>query len=548
MKKILVIFLMAALFVGPVIAGGIVTNQNHSAKYTRMQCRDATLGIDAVFYNPAGVTKLGNGLHFSINNQTLGQGREIGSDYQFLHPTPKDYEASISAPLFPGVYAAFVAGKLGVSLGFNPIGGGGGAEYKEGLPSLEYPVSDLVPLLALQGQPVTDYRLNMLFEGKSTFYGIQANVSYQINDMLSVAVGGRYVIAREAYTGHMKDIQILMGTTWIPAPTYFDGAAATYTDSANFYSNVSNLYNSTATAVQAFPSNDPLTDITAIILLQAAGINPTGYTNNQAVIALSAVSDNAANGSAQYAAGAQKAAAASRSLADQEVDAKKTATGITPIISVNFSPIDMLNIAVKYEFKTKLEFTNETAADNSKAGLVGIDPDTGLPIYLSPNGEKTRLDIPAMISAGVTLNPIDPLLISAGAHYYFDKEADWGGRQDQLDRGLIEVALGAEYGFGDNLAVSAGWLMTSTGAKAAYQTDQSYSLNTNTFGGGLGYKITDFLELNLAGSYTMYQEGTNTFQRELGGEGQSNLFSTLTETYNKYTWIVAVGLDISITR
>ncbi len=109
-----------------------------------------------------------------------------------------------------------------------------------------------------------------------------------------------------------------------------------------------------------------------------------------------------------------------------------------------------------------------------------------------------------------------------------------------------KLHLGAEYTIKDALAISAGWLMTSTGATEAYQTDQSYSLDTHTFGGGAGYKITDFLELNLAGSYTMYQEGTSTFDRELGGVGQSGVMSSLTETYNKNTWIVAIGLDISL--
>ena len=90
--------------------------------------------------------------------------------------------------------------------------------------------------------------------------------------------------------------------------------------------------------------------------------------------------------------------------------------------------------------------------------------------------------------------------------------------------------------------------MTSTGVKPEYQTDQSYSLNTSTFGGGVGYKITNFLELNVAGSYTIYQEGTRSFNRELGGTGQSGVFVPLTETYNKDTWIVALGLDISIAR
>jgi len=529
---------MAALFMGPVIAGGIVTNQNHSAKYTRMQCRDATLGIDAVFYNPAGVAMLDKGFHFSINNQTLGQGRKIGSDYQYLHPTPKDYEASISAPIFPGVYAAFVSGKFGVSLGFNPIGGGGGAEYKEGLPSLEYPVADLVPLLQAQGQPVTDYSLDALFEGKSVFYGYQANVSYKINDMLSVAVGARLVTAKENYTGHLQDIQILVGGTWTPATNFFQYAATTYTGYATSFTAAATNINNAITG-GLIGADDPLTDPVAIGTLTALGLYTEGMTNSQAAMAFS-------GSAAVMTENAQTATAASAALADQEVDATKTATGITPIVSVNIHPIDMLNIALKYEFKTKLEFTTEADAD--KQGLTGFDPETGAPVYLFPDGEKTNLDIPALLSAGVTLNPIDPLLISTGMHYYFDKNANWDGREDDLERGLIEFALGAEYTFGEHLAASAGWLMTSTGATEEYQTDQSYSLDTHTFGGGLGFKITDYLELNLAGSYTMYMEGTNSFQRELGGEGQSGLFVPLTETYNKNTWIVALGVDISIAR
>jgi long-subunit fatty acid transport protein len=538
MKRILVSFLMAALFLGPVIAGGIVTNTNHSAKYTRMQCRDATLGIDAVYYNPAGVAMLDKGFHFSINNQTIGQGRKIGSDYEYLNPDPKDYEASVSAPLFPGIYAAAVLGKFGVSFGFNPIGGGGGAEYEEGLPSLEYGVADLVPLLQAQGQPVTDYRLDALFEGKSVFFGYQANLAYKINDMLSLAVGARLVTAKESYTGHLQDVDILVGGTWTPATDFFQYAATTYSGYAtSFAGAATNLQN--AIDAELIGANDPLTDPLAIATLTALGLYSEGMTNTQAVGAFTGAS-------AAMTENAQSATAASTALADQEVEATKTATGITPIISVNFHPIDMLNIAVKYEFKTNLEFTTEADAD--KQGLVGFDPETGAPVYLFTDGEKTHLDIPAMLSVGLTLNPIDPLLISAGGHYYFDKDANWDGREELLDRGLIEAALGAEYSFGEHLAASAGWLMTLTGATEEYQTDQSYSLDTHTFGGGLGYKINDFLELNLAGSYTIYMEGSKTFQRELGGEGQSGVFNPITETYNKNTWIVAVGLDISIAR
>lgn len=501
MKRIPVLILLTVLFMSPVIAGGIVTNMNQSAKYTRMLCRDATLGIDAVFYNPAGLTKLGNGFHFSVNNQTIGQSRTIGSSYQYLRPSPKDFEAGVSAPIFPGVYAAFRLGKFAISAGFNPIGGGGSASYDEGLPSLEYSVSDLVPMLFAQGQNITDYSLDALFEGSSTFFGYQANLSYKINDMLSVAVGGRYVTAKEIYTGHLKDVQIYLDGAWVPAPTFFEGAAAQYTGYVTSFTTAATNLQAAITG-GVIGANDPLADPVAIGTLNALGLYAPGMTNSMAVAAFTGAAASAT-------VGAQQSTAAAIALSDQEVDAEKTGSGITPIVSVNISPIEMLNIALKYEFKTKLELT--TSAATGKEGLVGFNPVTGDPIYLFPDGDLTNMDIPAMLSAGVTLKPIEPLLISGGFHYFFDKDANWDGREEFIDRGLYEIALGAEYAIGEKLAVSAGYLMTSAGVTADYQNDQNHSLSANTFGGGFGFKITEMIELNLAGSYTKYVESEKTF-------------------------------------
>ena len=56
---------------------------------------------------------------------------------------PKEYVGNVSAPIFPGVYVAYNTGKLSFSAGFNPIGGGGGAEYKTGLPSFEMMIANI---------------------------------------------------------------------------------------------------------------------------------------------------------------------------------------------------------------------------------------------------------------------------------------------------------------------------------------------------------------------------------------------------------------------
>ncbi|MDZ7634495.1 MAG: hypothetical protein U5L72_08695 [Bacteroidales bacterium] len=144
MRKILTL-VSAMAITGSLFAGGLVTNTNHSAYMVRMLSRQASTGVDAAYFNPAGLTKLADGFHFSVNNQTIGQTKTITNDYYFLTEKPTEYVGTVSAPIFPGVYAVYKTGKLAFSAGFNPIGGGGGAEYATGLPSFETQIANLVP-------------------------------------------------------------------------------------------------------------------------------------------------------------------------------------------------------------------------------------------------------------------------------------------------------------------------------------------------------------------------------------------------------------------
>ena len=225
-------------------------------------------------------------------------------------------------------------------------------------------------------------------------------------------------------------------------------------------------------------------------------------------------------------------------LGDQEADMEKTASGFAPIISVDIHPTEQLNIALKYEHKTTLEFENNTTKDF----ITGIDASTGQPITMFPDGKKARYDIPAQIVVGLTYKPIEKLLVSTGFHYYLDKQADWAGKQDSLDGNSFEFALGAEYSVTDKLAVSAGYLMTQTGATEGFQSDLSFSLPSNTFGGGIAYKIKPNIELNLAASYTMYAEGEKNYTHNFAGSGT---YLPVKETYIKPILILAAGLNIS---
>src|SRR5512133_3869796 len=104
MKRLLLFSIAAGFAVVSAFAGGLVTNTNQSASWVRNPARDASRGIEAVYYNPAGIMALNNGFHFSLSNQYLTQKKEVENFYPYLNQSL--YKGSVKAPLFPSFYAA----------------------------------------------------------------------------------------------------------------------------------------------------------------------------------------------------------------------------------------------------------------------------------------------------------------------------------------------------------------------------------------------------------------------------------------------------------
>lgn len=542
MRKFLT-FVAAIFITGSLLAGGLVTNTNQSAMFTRLQNRNASTGIDAVYFNPAGLTKLGDGFYASVSNQIIGQTKTIGNNYNYLAgtsggTTSREFIGDVSAPLFPSVYVAYNTGKLSFSAGFNPIGGGGGAKYDKGLPSFEMGIADLVPLLGSQDIPTTQYSADILFEGSSVYFGYQANIGYKINDMLSIAAGVRLVSAANTYNGYLRNISVNpnypnFGAAYtggmVLANDFFTSGAATLNGLAagatSYVAGLQPLIDGGAGTVLL--SNGTAVGLTAVQVGQiqqiigAAGQDPTSMdiATAQIVLGASAPIFTAKAGSMTGYAGATQ---------DIEVDAEESGMGYTPIISVNFSPSDKLNIAVKYEGQTKFELT--TKVNDNKGGGIFTD------------GEKVIADMPAMFSLGVEYKPMDKLMVAASFNTYLDKNNDYDGSEsldiNMIDKNFMEYGLGVEYGLSDKLRASAGWVATSTGVNENYQNDQRYSTNTNSFGAGIGYRISSMIDLNIGGQYTFYAEGSKEFNHMLG-----EIPVPVTEIYNKKTWVVGVGLD-----
>lgn len=543
MKKILFSLLGFLMAGSMAFAGGLVTNTNQSATWARMLVRDASTSIDAVYYNPAGLTKLSDGFHMSISNQSIFQNRTLTNSFAPLNNS--EFEGKVNAPFFPNFYAAYKTGKMAFSLGFTPIGGGGSAAYDAGVPMIEMPFSSLVPTFSSYG--VSGYSLATNFEGSSVYFGIQGGISYAINDMISIYAGARYVWAKNTYKGAVSDVTLETTSGAVRADAFLTGLADQATAGATqLYGTATAMdplitgFGGTTTFDQAIAATagDPATQ--AQITALRDGLTGLGQTNAGSLsLAQGQGTYNAyADG---YTAQAAQLNGSAVLMADQEADVEQTGNGVTPIVGVNLAFMeDKLNIGIKYEFQTNMELTNKTPV--GKGFTMGLNPD-GSRIEMFPDGAVTNADIPAQLSIGINYKLTDDFSAQVGYHTYFDKKTGWGEVEGLIDNNYWEMGLGLEYNISEQLLISGGFLRAQSGVnKLAYNDDISYSLSSNTFGIGGAYKINDMLTLQFGGYYTAYEKDSQSYTYEFA-DGVTTL--PYNQEYAKTNMAFAIGLDFT---
>jgi len=537
MRKILLLLIGILVTGNLLFAGGLVTNTNQSTAWARMLARDASVDIDAVFYNPAGLVKLKDGFHISISSQTIWKTQTIISSFPGLNDP--SYQGDIFAPVFPSIYMAWKKGKLAVSFAFNPIGGGGSAAFERGLPSMEIPIAGAAAQFAPLG--VTGYSADIYFEGSSVYWGLQLGVSYAITDNISVFAGGRYVMAKNTYQGYLRNIQFQTAGGDVRADAFMNGVAQQLSDGAiqlNATAAMMEPYleaygGLTFDQVIAATAGDPATQ--GLVIAARDGLTGLGVPNagdmslSGGHMAYLGYAEGYATQSAQMSAGAFL-------MQDQEADVVQTGSGITPILGLNLSFLeDKFNIGVKYEFKTKMDLTNATEKDF----ITGLNPD-GTPITMFPDGATTNADIPAMLSIGVRWQFVDKVTLQAGYHTYFDKDAGWATTEagvEKIDNNFSEYAFGLEWAIAPKFRLSGGYLLAVSGVNEHYQSDLSYSLTTNTFAYGFAWDINDAFTLQAGGYFTSYTD--QTYDKTYGG-------ITYPESYDNFLYTFSVGVDIAL--
>ena len=199
MKKLFTTIIMAA-FALTSFAGGLTTNTNQHSAFVRNPARFATLGIDGVYFNPAGTAFLQDGFHLSANWQMIWQDRDAID----LKQNNKKYEGNVYVPCMPTILAAYKTGDWTFSGFFGMPGGGGKAEFNNGLPLFDNLIGGLgASLGAIAPVPMTISGASQ-FESTQYMFALQFGAAYKINDNLSAYAGIRGNYISNNYMGTIK--------------------------------------------------------------------------------------------------------------------------------------------------------------------------------------------------------------------------------------------------------------------------------------------------------------------------------------------------------
>lgn len=215
MKKNLLIGAATLIVSIPTFAGDYLTNTNQNAAFLRMIARGASIDVDGVYSNPAGLAFLPeDGFHLSLTGQSAYQTREILATSPLWtldgNTTERYYKGTASAPIIPSFHGAYKKDKWVISASFAITGGGGKASFDNGLPMFDAlaigGIYTNAELTGLVGKPVTPdmYEINSAMDGKQYIYGVQLGVSYRFNNWLSAFIGGRMNYVKSGYEGYLK--------------------------------------------------------------------------------------------------------------------------------------------------------------------------------------------------------------------------------------------------------------------------------------------------------------------------------------------------------
>lgn len=521
-------FLASALLAAATTAtaGGILTNTNQSIDFLRNPARDASIGLDGVYSNPAGVAFMPEGFYLGLNWQYAHQTRTIKSTDDAFKlgkrnngQSTKIFEGVADAPCIPSIQAVWNKGDWSIQFNFSVPGGGGKCTYDDGLGSFERVVGKIAgtfmsmdqlatalntysPLIyGIAGMPAPTgtislnntkgYDVKSFMEGRQYYFGIQLGSAYKVNERLSVYGGLRLLYGDATYRARISNIEVYQT----------DGSYIDFASKLKEVAVQSQELGVRASEILPILNNVPASAMTPEMQQLKAGlVQLTSEESKKSMAALP-----------QYSQGVN-------------LMSNQTGVGIAPVVGVDYRLNDQWNFAAKYEFKTQMRMKNESTL--FEAGEIDA-------VNKYRDGEYVNEDSPALLTIGAQYSPLSMVRLSAGAHYFFDKQVEWyGNSQEKLDHNSYELLAGAEWDINDRVTISAGGQLTRYGLTDDYMNDMSFVVNSYSIGFGMNYKLNDNVKLKAA-----------FFQTEYGHYERTE---PTIDSFTRTNRVLGIGCDIAL--
>ena len=462
MKKINVLLasVMLTAATTTATAGGILTNTNQSIDFLRNPARDAAIGLDGVYSNPAGVALMPEGFYLGINWQYAHQTCTIESTNPVFALGKKNdglgtktFEGIADAPFLPSIQAAYNKGNWSVQFNFSVPGGGGACEFADGLGSFESVVGSIANQLKPLG--ATGYDMDGYMQGRQYYFGFQLGTAYKITKDFSVYGGLRVLYGTATYKAKISNIMVNTAGGYVDFGSFLQGAATTV--------------------------DAGISQVNAgIAQYQAAGVPvPAELTTKLAQL----------EGAKESLNSLQKYSEGVNLLCNQ------SSVGVAPVIGIDWR-VGNFNFAAKYEAKTEIHMKNESTV-NKASEIPAVNK--------FRDAEKIDEDMPAQLSLGAMWTMSDNFRLNLGYHHYYDKSVKWyNNTQDLLGGGTNEYLAGAEWDLTDKFTISGGGQLTRYQLTDQYMNDMSFVVNSYSLGCGFNYKATDNITLKAAYFQTNY--------------------------------------------
>jgi long-subunit fatty acid transport protein len=473
-------------------AGGILTNTNQSIDFLRNPARDAAIGLDGVYSNPAGVAFLPDGFHLGFNWQYAHQTRTITSTNPVLALGKKNggsdskiFEGVADAPFLPSLQAAWNKNNWSLQFNFSLPGGGGACEYADGLGSFESTVGAIANQLKPLG--ASGYDMDGYMQGRKYYFGFQLGSAYKVNENLAVYGGLRVLYGTATYKAKISNIMVNTGAGYVDFGTFLDNSITT----------VDAGLDKVAAGIAQY---------------EAAGASaPAELVAQQAQLKGTKASLNALQ---KYSQGVNL-------LCNQ------SSVGIAPVVGVDYK-MGKFNFAAKYEFKTEIHMKNESTV-NQASEIAAVNK--------FRDGEEIPEDQPAQLALGAMWSPLDEVRLNAGWHHYFDKSTTWyNNSQDLLDHDTNEFLLGAEWDVNDRVTISLGGQLTRYGLTDQYMNDMSFVVNSYSIGFGTNFKATDNVTLKAGYFQTNYTNYDRVSQQN----------PLIKDSFTRTNYVLGLGCEVTL--